>query len=168
MIKFPVINQGITLQEIPGRIAVYFEIGNCTRKCKGCHSEHLQTHIHEVFFRELSEMLDYAKKEKERGATAILLMGGTTNRINPEQLCKAITEMSRVLPVGIYSGADDNSQIHKCLKEVPGLQWLKTGAYVEKLGGLHVPGTNQKFYVKTEGYWVDETSKFQELPLIMT
>lgn len=160
MLKLPVITKGVTLQEIPGEIAVFFEIGNCKRKCKGCHSPMLQIPLKKVHWTDIEEMVHYAELEKSRGATAIVLMGGTTNGILPLSLKVIIERLSKVLPVGVYSGANVNSISTKFLLGIPELTWLKAGEYREKLGGLASPKTNQRFYKRNGQGWEDITKTF--------
>ena len=74
-ILVPVVSKGVTLNELPDKIAVYFEIGECVRGCKGCHSPHLQVPVpHKMT---LEEMCNYAELQIERGANSLVLMGGT-------------------------------------------------------------------------------------------
>lgn len=168
MLKLPVVNKGVTLAEIPGHISVFFEIGNCKRKCKGCHSPMLQIPLKKVYWTDIEEMVHYAELEKSRGATAIVLMGGTTNGVSLEVLKKTIDRLSEVLPVGIYSGAAVNSTATHFLKTLPSLTWVKAGEYREELGGLNSINTNQRFYKKVPMYgdvyniykWVDMTASF--------
>lgn len=165
MIKLPVVNKGVTLQEIPGQISVFFEIGNCKQRCKGCHSPYLSIPLAKVHWTEVTEMVHYAETEKARGATAIVLMGGTTNGVVLEDLKKAIEILANVLPVGIYSGAPVNSLTTKFLMAIPVLSWLKAGEYKEKLGGLNSFTTNQRFFVRVKDFWKDRTQMFTA-PLI--
>lgn len=160
MVKLPVVNRGVTLAEIPGEIAVFFEIGNCVRKCKGCHSPMLQIPIDKELWGDVENMAHYAELEKSRGATAIVLMGGTTNRVDPMELKKAVERLSEILPVGIYSGASVNSVATKFLKSIPALTWLKAGEFKQSLGGLNSMTTNQRFYQKTASGWEDITASF--------
>lgn len=160
-IRLPLITEGVTLTELPGEVAVYFEIGNCTKGCPGCHSEHLRTRIHRDLFTDLSELLDYAEKEKARGATAIILMGGTTNGITPQQLGEVIKALAKVLPVGLYSGAAHESTIHLYLMQLHALRWIKTGDYQEAHGGLSQRGTNQIFMERQGIFWLPRTHVFQ-------
>ena len=39
--------------------------------------------------------------------------------------------------------------------------FIKTGPYVEALGGLKSPTTNQRFYRREGEKWIDETHLFQ-------
>lgn len=161
MVRLPVVNKGVTLQEIPGHISVFFELGNCKRKCRGCHSHQLSIPLAKVHWTDVEEMAHYTAKEKSRGATAIVLMGGTTNGVDLEVLRKAIDRLSEVLPVGIYSGAAVNSTATKFLKTLPSLTWIKAGEYREELGGLNSMTTNQRFYKRiSEDEWSDITAVF--------
>lgn len=171
-ITLPISNLGITFQEIPGQISFFIEIGNCIHHCPNCHSPHLQKHTRQV---NLAYLLQTAKQSKKRGASAILLMGGTTNQIPLETLRHIIEQLSTILPVGIYSGDSVQSHSTSFLKELPALQWIKVGEYNEKLGGLSSPTTNQRFYQKynrlqfdgsgfyigSTPMWEDITAKFQ-------
>ena len=123
MISLPIVTTGITFTEIPDNIAYFMEIGNCTQKCKGCHSPHLQGDTVEPTF--LKDIINDCIKAKQQGATAILLLGGTTNGIPINTLNLIIKELSFILPVGIYSGAPVDSDCHKYLFDNLMLKWLK-------------------------------------------
>ena len=104
-ILVPVVSKGVTLNELPDKIAVYFEIGECVRGCKGCHSPHLQVPVpHKMT---LEEMCNYAELQIERGANSLVLMGGTTNSMDFDTLKGVIDALSLIAPLGLYSGSDD-------------------------------------------------------------
>lgn len=161
-IKLPVITKGVTLTELPGEVAVYFEIGNCTLNCRGCHSGHLRTRIHKDLYTDLEDMVAHCVAEKDRGATAIVLMGGTTNNFCPHVIGQVVDRLSEILPVGLYSGLPNNCMFHSHLRNNTRLQWLKTGEYLAYRGGLNTPGTNQLFMQRDGFQWVDKTSQFQK------
>ncbi|WP_196599045.1 hypothetical protein [Pectinatus frisingensis] len=142
-ILIPVVSKGITLTEVPNKVAVYFEIGECVRNCKGCHSEHLRCKVNEKM--SLYQMMQYAEAQVDKGANAIVLMGGTTNGLSDEELEELIIVMSGIAPVCLYTGTDDES-FHRWLAQKLPLTWLKTGSYKAALGGLQSPTTNQRFY----------------------
>ena len=174
-IKLPIVSRGITMAEIPGRITYYIEIGNCVRDCQGCHSPYLSEPIDPVNFTDLTELLEDCKKDMNRGADAVLIMGGTTNGIPLETLEKVIRAFSRLLPVGIYSGDAVLSPSTSFLMKLNCLTWIKAGEYNEELGGLSSPTTNQRFYkaipllhFESNGFyagstveWIDKTEEFQ-------
>ena len=105
-----------------------------------------------------------AQEQKNLGANAILLMGGTTNGISLPILQEAIKRLSEILPVGLYSGASYNSTINKELRKNINLTWLKTGEFIEEKGGLDNSQTNQKFFARDpkSKEWKDITYLFQK------
>ena len=166
MLKLPVVNKGITFTEIPDHITVFFEIGGCKMKCKGCHSPYLHTCIAHDLYTTIEDMKAYVEDQKAKGANAIVLMGGTWNHgVDTQTLVDIIKELSKILPVGIFSGLPCGAAIHhKVLRYIEELQWLKIGDYKEALGGLDSPTTNQRFYTRCSpwGEWEDCTHLFQK------
>lgn len=162
--KLPVVETTITLTEIPDQISFTVVLGNCCRKCKGCHSAYLQYKLPESLWTDVFHIVEQAKKAKKQGATAILLMGGTTNGIKPDVLQDAIARLAKILPVGIYSGSEYNSIYNKILRDDPNLTWLKTGEFIEELGGLDKEHTNQQFFVRDihTNTWKDITHLFRK------
>ena len=130
-ILVPLVSSGITMNEIPGRIAVYFELGNCTQGCPGCHSPHLSEQ-QVLAITPLEELESIAETQATKGANAIVLMGGTTNGIS-----------------------DDDAEHDKTIAQKSGVTWLKTGSYQEERGGLSSPSTNQRFYKLTDRFVAD-------------
>lgn len=61
------------------------------------------------------------------------------------------------LKVALYSGhAEMNSEIAEIV------DYYKTGPYIQELGPLNYPTTNQRFFKKMENNkWIDITYKFQ-------
>lgn len=143
-ILIPVYSKGITFNEVPDHIAVYFEISNCQKKCKGCHSPFLQEHSS---YMTLEDMVAYADKMQAQGADAIVLLGGTTNGITYGDLYDIIAELNGIAPVALYSGSDNTERDLELLIDSR-LTWLKTGSYQEDKGGLSSSTTNQHFYEK--------------------
>lgn len=157
-ILIPVVSTGITLNEVPGQIAFYVEIGECNRRCHGCHSPHLWEYVQHKT--SLEDLLRKILDAKEEGADAVLLMGGTTNGLTEGSLKAIIQAISCVLPVALYSGSDNIGEDMKYLTKTD-LTWLKTGSYKKKLGGLKDPNTNQRFFVKKNGKIKEMTEVFQ-------
>lgn len=162
MLKLPVVNITISMNEIPDHIAVAIELGNCSRRCKGCHSEWCRKKLPKAQWTEMEAIMMKVNKLVKQGADAIVLMGGTTNGISPEDLTRAINILNTYAPVGLYSGADFSSNIHSYLKRNAKLRWLKTGSFIQECGGLDSPTTNQRFFINTSKGWIDATSVFQE------
>ena len=159
-ILIPVYSTGVTMNEVPDHIAFYIEMGNCKRKCKGCHSPHLWNTVDNPMSIEELEFLAYDAINK--GANAIVLMGGTTNDIPYPHLVRLIDKLSKIAPVCLYSGSDDYKQ-DMLIAITTKLTWLKTGSYQEELGGLSSKTSNQKFYRKV---YIDYPNDFKLLTLI--
>lgn len=58
----------------------------------------------------------------------------------------------------LYSGADSTAFFQNI---IPLLDYLKVGAYDERLGGLDSPTTNQRFYQVENGLLEDRTQLFR-------
>lgn len=161
--KLPVVDMTISLTEIPDKVTAVFLIGNCQGHCPGCHSEYLSIPLAKAFWTDLEIILKRAQEQKDLGADAILLMGGTTNGIPFAVLQEAIKRLSNILPVGLYSGAAYNSTINKELRKNENLTWLKTGEFIEEKGGLDSKETNQKFFARDpkSKQWKEITYLFQ-------
>lgn len=171
-ILVPVVSTGITLNEVPDKVAFFIELGSCTQRCKGCHSKELWEEVKEPT--SLDVLLKEAEKAIDKGANAIVLMGGTCNGLHTEELYTILQALSEIAPTCLYSGSDDQ-KLNRFFAENTGITWIKTGSYKEDLGGLSSPTTNQRFYRKEyeeifnkHQYWVtkmvlvDCTHLFQE------
>ena len=168
----PVANEGVTFTEVPDRISVFFNIANCNAHCKDCHSPYLWKNTRR---KTVTDILNYAQTQTDKGATAIVLMGGTTNGIDEDVLVKLINLLDEIAPVCLYSGSDDMT-LNFRIAINSHLTWIKTGSYQPKFGGLDKLTTNQRFYHKdgiavTMNNWAienvsptftDETYKFRE------
>lgn len=139
--KLPIMNKGITFTEIPDEIAVYFEVGNCECRCKGCHSEYLWGDTGAKWM-DAEDMLAYA--ERQAVADTIVLMGGLHNGVLKEDILYDFVVPFQLegYKVGIYTGEEEAP--NWCYD----LDYLKVGAYKEELGGLDKETTNQRFYIK--------------------
>lgn len=159
-ILIPVYSTGVTMNEVPDHLAFYIEMGNCKQKCKGCHSPHLWNTVDNPMSIEELEFLAYDAINK--GANAIVLMGGTTNGIPYPHLVRLIDKLSQIAPVCLYSGSDDYKQ-DMLIAITTQLTWLKIGSYQEELGGLSSKTSNQKFYRKV---YIDYPNDVKLLTLI--
>lgn len=161
--KLPVVSVSLSLNEIPNRLAVAVEMGNCKQKCRGCHSPWLSIPLPKSQWMELEDLMKRINQQVKQGADAIVLMGGTYNGVDPNELAQAINILSYYAPVGLYSGLPHEAAIHKKLmSDEVKLTWLKTGEYKSKCGGLNSPSTNQRFYQKKDGCWEDVTFLFTD------
>lgn len=144
-ILVPVVSTGITLNEVPDKVAFFIELGSCTQRCKGCHSKELWEEVKEPT--SLDVLLKEAEEAIDKGADAIVLMGSTCNGLNIKELSIILQALSDIAPTCLYSGSD-NQKLNFFLAENTNITWIKTGSYKEELGGLSSPKTNQRFYRK--------------------
>lgn len=155
--KLPVVNKGITLTEIPNRISVFFEIGNCTCHCDGCHSPELWDTNYTRPNMTVQEIIDYVDEQYKLGANAVVLMGGMNNKDVSKDVFTLLLLKLSTRQVGIYVGSDD-------LEWLPLLpvRWIKAGGYEKDKGGLDSPTTNQRFYEydPTNRVWKDKTKEY--------
>ena len=159
-ILVPVYDTGITLTEVPDKVAFFIEFGDCTQHCKGCHSQHLWNPKTPKMT--LSALEELAEEAVAKGANAIVLMGGTTNNIDIFRLIDIINKLAKIAPVCLYSGSDDD-YLHGLIIRNSELTWIKTGSYKEELGGLSSKTSNQKFYRKV---YIDYPNDVKLLTLI--
>ena len=141
--EYPIHNMGITLNEVPNKVSVFVEFSNCHLKCEGCHSNHLHSDMFDGEKTDIKYILSYVEKQIDKGAEYIVLMGGDTNGVQKEDLYTLINKLDDIAPVMLYSGSEDISILTDT-----NLTLLKTGGYIEELGGLLSPTTNQKVFKK--------------------
>jgi anaerobic ribonucleoside-triphosphate reductase activating protein len=154
VLKYPVVNTDITFNELPDKMAYAIELGACKQHCVGCHSPELQEE--DAPLTSLLDVLEEAQDAIDAGANAIVVMGGTNNKhITAESLISLLSALSDIAPVGIYSGSEDEER-DKMIALEGHCTWLKTGPYVEALGGLESPRTNQRFYYISQSYRLDK------------
>ena len=127
----------VVFQEVPGEISICFTITGCELFCKGCHSPNLwkkgsgQKLTDELYVKILEKYKEFA--------TCVLFMGGEWYE---EELCKKLkTAKEKGYKTCLYTGLTNISSSK--IKNL--LTWLKTGAWVQKLGGLESKTTNQQF-----------------------
>lgn len=153
VLKYPVVNTDITFNELPDKMAYAIELGACKQHCVGCHSPELQEE--DAPLTSLLDILEEAQDAIDAGANAIVVMGGTNNKhITEESLLALLQDLSDIAPTGLYSGSEDEERDKRIALEGH-CTWLKTGPYVDTLGGLESPRTNQRFYQITATYHLD-------------
>jgi anaerobic ribonucleoside-triphosphate reductase activating protein len=127
----------IVMQEIPSEISLSFEISGCPRKCPGCHTPELQQDIGTELTKQIFDKIceKYASYDGKFLFSCVLFMGGEQH---PEIIgllnhCKELG-----LKTALYTGANEIS-----VDIVELLDYVKLGEYIESLGGLTSPTTNQ-------------------------
>ncbi|UMB54849.1 anaerobic ribonucleoside-triphosphate reductase activating protein [Lutibacter sp. A64] len=126
----------IVLQEVPGEISICFSICGCNLFCKGCHSPILWKDSNG---KQLTETVFKNTLKNYKGlASCVLFMGGEWHKntlINYLNYAK-----NEGYKTCLYTGkeqVDENILKH--------LSFIKTGKWIQELGGLDAPTTNQKF-----------------------
>ena len=140
----------IVFQEVPGEVTLALNISSCPNRCPGCHSPHLLEDTGE----ELTEDLIAGLLDRYcAGLTCVCFMGGDQAPDEVQQLARYVREQG--LKTAWYSGHTFTpSDEHRVF------DFIKTGPYVEALGGLKNRTTNQRFYVRQGERWEERTYLF--------
>ena len=172
-ITVPVKDFGLTFAEVPNKLAVYFSLGDCAKGCPDCHSaSELGVPCDDGML--IEEMIKIAEMYIQKGANAIVVMGGTDCfSFKLSDLKKVLNALVSIAPVCLFSGSDNYEKI-KELAMAAGCFWVKVGSYKKELGGLQNRNTNQRYYelklktflnyvsqeYKVVPFWEDITSVF--------
>ena len=142
----------IVFQEVPGEVTLALNISSCPNRCPGCHSPHLWEDIGE----ELSDELLRLLIERYRtGLTCVCFMGGDQDPDEVRRLAMKVREQG--LKTAWYSGHRFVPSSRQAV-----FDYVKTGPYIEALGGLKSATTNQRFYRREGDRWTDQTYVFQK------
>ena len=137
MIKYIPELTDIVLEEIPDRVTLAVEISNCRGSCPGCHSPFLK--------QDLGVELTPAAVDKligdNFGVNCFLLLGEGKDLQAllgiAEHLRRTYPEIERA----VYSGRTEvEPEVYAAF------DYVKVGPYVEALGPLNEPTTNQRLY----------------------
>ncbi len=154
MLKFA--GYDIVFQEIPDEVTLAISISGCPNRCPGCHSPQLREDIGEP----LTEETLTALLERYRGAiTCVCLMGGDGDPQEVGRIARFLhRQQTTPVKVGWYSGRQQLPQGFS----LEGFEYIKLGPYIERLGGLKAPTTNQRLYrIGADGTMQDITYRFQ-------
>ena len=143
----------IVFQEIPGEVTLALNLSGCPCHCPGCHSKHLWEDIGEELNKEL---LDGFIARYGSMITCVCFMGGDQAPEEVAQWAEYIKGLSGEagLKTAWYSGRTSFPRNPRAL------DYLKLGPYIESLGGLKSPKTNQRLYKRVGDEWQDITSSF--------
>lgn len=134
----------VVMQEIPNEVSLVFSIVGCKLACKGCHSSYLWD---ENSGNELTdEILIHLLNKYENRISCILFMGGEWEK--EDIIVKLVIIKERGLKTALYTGLSKNKVPPEILSN---LDYIKCGRWVEKLGGLNSPITNQKLIDLSNG-----------------
>lgn len=134
MLKF--YNVEVVLQEVPDEISLCFNITGCPLRCEGCHSPFL---LKRENGKDLTDeiFIKYLKMYKNM-ISCVIFMGGDWEQ--EDLITKLKIAKKNNLKTCLYTGEED---VNFNIKE--NLTFLKTGAWIQVLGGLDSLITNQKF-----------------------
>ena len=156
MLKFT--EAQVVFEEIPDEITLGVNISNCTHNCPGCHSPYLRENIGELLdFKAVDELI-----EKNSGITCFLFLGEGNDLGSLIELIDYIKRKYPKLKVGVYSGRKAVAEDYYWKN----LDYLKIGPYIESLGPLNSPTTNQRLWkhdrtiVNPNFTWIDITNRF--------
>ncbi len=149
----------VTFSEVPDEISLTIELSNCPYHCPECHSKHLWDDIGtELYFYKLVELI-----KQNEGITCICFMGGDNDLGALYDLFKRCKLMYPNLKIAWYTGREEIP------KDLPPIDYIKTGPYRSEFGPINNPNTNQRFYTRgsamkkmdvTQNMWYDTTDKF--------
>ncbi len=131
----------IVFQEVPDETTLAINLSLCPNRCKGCHSEYLQGDAGEQL---TTEVIDFLIDKYGSLITCISLMGGDNDPLAVAQMARYIRQKN--LKVAWYSG---RSELPDTVKATD-FDYIKLGPYIESLGGMDKPTTNQHLYKITE------------------
>ena len=138
MLKY--VDTAVTFSEIPDEVTLCINISGCPNHCPACHSKYLWEDVGEPLNKESVLHLI----EMNCGISCICLMGGDQAPNSITWLAKGIKEKYPELKVAWYSGSP---KIHKDIDTFY-FDYIKIGPYVEDLGPLTSPTTNQRMLCK--------------------
>ena len=129
----------IVLEEVPNEISLALSISGCPLRCKGCHSQftYLPTYGDPLTPQQMLRLL-----QKHPHITCVLFYGGEWN---PTELITIFQAIPRKYLLALYTGLEYDQVPSQLLQY---LDYLKTGPYIEALGGLQNKQTNQVLHTK--------------------
>ncbi len=140
----------IVCQEIPDEVTLALNISNCPIHCKGCHSPWLwEDKGEEVTDSFLTDLV----RTYVPAITCVCFMGGDGEPEEVGRLARLLHQQFLDVKVAWYSGKQSLPQNFRA----DWLDYLKLGPYIEQLGGLASPATNQRLYRIEDGTLVPIT-----------
>ena len=133
-----IFSKSIVLQEVPNEISLAFTVAGCPLNCPNCSWKNTieQLKSFELNDKIYSNLLDKYKNF----VSCILFMGGEWEK--DDLINKLILAKKHNFKTCLYTGLELNNVDKNIVKN---LDYIKTGHYNEKLGGLDSINTNQKF-----------------------
>ena len=135
MLKY--LRDDIVFQEIPSEVSLAVAISGCKIRCPECHSKYLWEDVGTpLTIQEVDRLL-----KENRGVTNFLIMGGEHDI---DALIELFMYTHKRIKTAWYCGLDSipKDKVGICQY----LDYLKTGHYDSKYGGLDSPITNQMLH----------------------
>ena len=129
----------IVCQEIPDEISLAVNISCCPNRCPGCHSPWLWSNEGEDM---TEEMLTLLIGKYSSAITCFCFMGGDAEPLEVMRLAQWIKSRWPHVKTAWYSGKADLPEGFA----ITSMDYIKLGPYIEALGGLKSPDTNQALY----------------------
>ena len=146
MIKY--VDTKVTFSEVPDEISLCINISNCPNHCEGCHSPYLAEDAGiNLTFDTLLTMCYI-----NNGITCVSFMGGDSEPEYINKLANVIKVGELPIKVAWYSG---KQELPKDI-DIKNFNFIKLGPYIEELGGLKNPNTNQRLYEVQMSREIDE------------
>ena len=127
----------IVAEEIPDRVTLAVEISNCRGNCPGCHSPFLRKDIGEEL---TPEIIDHLFADNF-GVNCFLFLGEGHDSETLLKLAGHIRAFHPGVETAVYSGREKVEDGY-----YDAFDYVKTGPYIEALGPLDSPNTNQRLY----------------------
>ena len=129
----------IVCQEIPDEISLAVNISCCPNRCPGCHSPWLWDNEGEDM---TEDMLSALIGKYSAAITCFCFMGGDAEPMEIMRLAGWIRSRWPEIRTAWYSGKESIPEGF----DITCLDYIKLGPYIEALGGLKSPDTNQALY----------------------
>lgn len=143
----------IVFQEVPDETTLAINLSGCPNRCKGCHSPQLMEDIGEEL---TTGALDAILARYAGAVTCVCFMGGDADAKSVDHLAQHVRTLGK--RVAWYSG-------RLTLPEgfvADHFDYVKTGPYIESLGPLSSPTTNQRLYRIEQGALIDITARMRK------
>ena len=138
MRKLKYASYAVVMQEVPNEISLAINISDCPYRCKGCHSQYLWEYTGAYLTNNLEKLLNMY----DGLITCVCFMGGDQNESELLECLKIVKQ--RKLKTCLYTGKDFINNFRYDV--INNLDFIKTGKYIEELGGLNCSTTNQRMY----------------------
>jgi anaerobic ribonucleoside-triphosphate reductase activating protein len=160
MLKF--VSYNVVFQEVPDEVTLAINISGCPNHCKGCHSPYLMEDIGEMLSCEvLAELLMKYKKS----ITCVCFMGGDSDPVAVDKFAAFVRRgTSNQVKTAWYSGRSHFPE--NCTLE--NFNYIKLGPYIERLGGLDSPNTNQRFFKIEKDSIIDYSYRFTKKEIVFS